>query len=203
MTDLAVLLPFLLFCLIMTATPGPNNALVLASGAHLGVRRTLPLILGIALGVGLQLAVLGLGLGVILDALPGLQRLLGVLGLAYLLLLAWRIATSGPVRLDAEPSGHPGLLGGAAFQWLNPKAWTLSISAAAAYIPVENHGLNVALAATLLAMLSVPCVGIWAVAGSALRNWLTEPRRAQAFNLAMATLLLLATLSPLYRLLTG
>ncbi|KTT05170.1 lysine transporter LysE [Pseudomonas oryzihabitans] len=203
MTDLAVLLPFLLFCLIMTATPGPNNALVLTSGAHLGVRRTLPLILGIAIGVGLQLALLGLGLGVVLDALPGLQRLLGVLGLAYLLLLAWRIATSGPVHLDAEPSGHPGLLGGAAFQWLNPKAWTLSISAAVAYIPVENHGLNVALAATLLAMLSIPCVGIWAVAGSALRNWLTEPRRAQAFNLAMAALLLLATLPPLYRLFTG
>ncbi|KTT37802.1 LysE family translocator [Pseudomonas rhizoryzae] len=203
MTDLAVLLPFLLFCLIMTSTPGPNNALVLASGAHLGVRRTLPLILGIALGVGLQLAVLGLGLGVILDALPGSQRLLGVLGLAYLLLLAWRIATSGPVSLDAEPSGHPGLLGGAAFQWLNPKAWTLSISAAAAYIPVENHELNVAVAATLLAMLSIPCVGVWAVAGSALRNWLTKPRRAQAFNLAMAALLLLATLPPLYRLFTG
>ncbi|MDR6236916.1 LysE family translocator [Pseudomonas oryzihabitans] len=203
MTDLAVLLPFLLFCLIMTATPGPNNALVLASGAHLGVRRTLPLILGIALGVGLQLALLGLGLGVVLDALPGLQRLLGVLGLTYLLLLAWRIATSGPVRLDAEPSRHPGLLGGAAFQWLNPKAWTLSISAAATYIPVENHGLNVPLAAGLLATISIPCVGVWAVAGSALRNWLTEPRRAQAFNLAMATLLLLATLPPLYRVFTG
>ncbi|KTT48722.1 lysine transporter LysE [Pseudomonas oryzihabitans] len=203
MTDLAVLLPFLLFCLIMTATPGPNNALVLASGAHLGVRRTLPLILGIALGVGLQLAVLGLGLGVILDALPGLQRLFGVLGLAYLLLLAWRIATSGPVRLDTEPSGHPGLLGGAAFQWLNPKAWTLSISAAAAYIPVENHELNVAVAATLLAMLSIPCVGVWAVAGEALRDLLADERRARYFNLAMATALLAATLPPLYPLFTA
>lgn len=202
MTDLAVLLPFLLFSLIMSATPGPNNALVLASGAHLGVRRTLPLILGIAIGVGLQLAVLGLGLGVVFTALPGLHRLLGALGLAYLLLLAWRIATSGPVRLDAEPSGHLGLLGGAAFQWLNPKAWTLSISAAAAYIPVENHALNVALAAVLLATISIPCVGVWAVVGSALRRWLAERQRARVFNLAMAATLLLATLPPLYQLFT-
>lgn len=203
MTDLAVLLPFLLFCFMLTATPGPNNALVLASGAQVGVRRTLPLILGIAVGVGLQLAVLGLGLGVVFTALPGLHLLLSAMGLAYLLLLAWRIATSGPIRLDTEASAPLGLLGGAAFQWINPKAWTVSISAAATYIPVQNHSLNVMLAATLLALVSLPCVGIWALAGRALRNWLTDERRARWFNLAMAVTLLVATLPPLYQLFTG
>lgn len=88
MTDLSVLLPFLLFGLIMTATPGPNNALVLASGAQVGIRRTLPLVLGIALGVGLQLVVIGLGLGAFFLALPGLHLLVSALGLGYLLLLA-------------------------------------------------------------------------------------------------------------------
>jgi len=203
MTDLAVLLPFLLFGFTMTATPGPNNALVLASGAQVGLRRTLPLIFGIAVGVGLQLAVLGLGLGVVFSALPGLHLLLSALGLAYLLLLAWRIATAGPLRLDAEGAAPMGLLGGAAFQWVNPKAWTVSISAAAAYIPVENHGWNVALAASLLAVLSLPCVGVWALAGHALRRWLTDARRARYFNLAMATTLLAATLPALYQLLVG
>lgn len=203
MTDLAVLLPFLLFCFILTATPGPNNALVLTSGAQVGVRRTLPLIIGIAIGVGLQLALLGLGLGVVFAALPGLHLLLTALGLAYLLLLAWRIANSGPIRLDTEANAPLGLLGGAAFQWINPKAWTVSISAAATYIPMQSHSLNVMLAATLLALVSLPCVGIWALAGSALRTWLTDARRARWFNLAMAATLLAATLPPLYQLFTG
>lgn len=203
MTDLAVLLPFLLFGFIMTATPGPNNALVLASGAHVGVRRTVPLILGIATGVGLQLAVLGLGLGAIFTAVPSLHLLLSALGLAYLLLLAWRIARSGPLRLDAEPVPSMGWLGGVAFQWVNPNAWTVSISAAAAYIPIEQHGLNVLLAALLLALLSIPSVGLWALAGSALRGWLTHERRARCFNLTMAILLLAATLPPLYQLFTA
>lgn len=202
MTDLAVLLPFLLFCFILTATPGPNNVLVLASGAQVGVRRTLPLIVGIAIGVALQLAVVGLGLGVVFAALPGLHLLLSILGLAYLLLLAWRIATCGPIRLDAEATTPMGLLGGAAFQWINPKAWTVSISAAATYIPVQHHHLDVMLAATLLALVSLPCVGIWALAGSVLRNGLADERRARCFNLAMAVTLLVATLPPLYQLFT-
>lgn len=200
MTDLSVLLPFLLFGLIMTATPGPNNALVLASGAQVGVRRTLPLVLGIALGVGLQLVVIGLGLGAFFLALPGLHLLVSALGLGYLLLLAWRIARSGPIRLDAEPAAPMGLLAGAAFQWINLKAWTVSISAAAAYIPVEHHAPNVILAALLLAMLSLPGVGVWALVGSALRGWLADARRARRFNLGMAVALLVSTLPPLYQL---
>lgn len=200
MAEFSTLLPFLLFSLSMTITPGPNNALVLASGARVGVRRTLPLVLGISLGVSLQLAVVGLGLGFVFEALPSLHLLLSIAGFAYLLMLTWRLATSGPIRIDTESEATMGAVGGAAFQWLNPKAWTLCISAAAAYIPLEHHGLNVALAAVLLGSMSIPCVGIWALAGSALRQWLADTQRARLFNFSMALTLLVATIPPLYQL---
>src|SRR3546814_4344105 len=86
-----------------------------------------------------------------------------------------------------------GLIGGAAFQWINPKAWTLSISAAATYIPVENHLLNLTIATALLTTVTIPCVGVWAIAGVALRRVLTRPNLALIFNMGMSIILVLAT----------
>ncbi|WLH10998.1 LysE family translocator [Pseudomonas hefeiensis] len=202
MTDLAVLLPFLIFAVVMTGTPGPNNAMVLVCGARSGVLRSIPLVSGIALGVGLQFAVLGLGLGVLFDAVPGFHIALAILGTGYILWLAWKIATSGPLELHQETRPPMGLIGGAAFQWINPKAWTLSISAAATYIPVENHLLNLTIAAALLTTVTIPCVGVWAIAGVALRRVLTRPNLALIFNMGMSITLILATVPAVFRFAT-
>src|SRR3546814_12543656 len=95
-------------------------AMVLVCGARAGVLRSIPLVSGIALGVGLQFAVLGLGLGVLFDAVPGFHIALAILGTGYILWLAWKIATSGPLELHQETRPPMGLTGGAAFQWINP-----------------------------------------------------------------------------------
>ena len=202
MTELPVLLPFLIFAVVMTGTPGPNNAMVLVCGARAGVLRSIPLVSGIALGVGLQFAVLGLGLGALFEAVPGFHMALGILGAGYILWLAWKIATSGPLELHQDTRPPMGLIGGAAFQWINPKAWALPISAAATYIPVENHTLNLSIAAALLATVTIPCVGIWAVAGVALRRVLTRPNLALTFNIGMSIILMLATMPAIFRLAT-
>jgi threonine/homoserine/homoserine lactone efflux protein len=157
---------------------------------------------GIALGVGLQFAVLGLGLGAFFEAMPDFHLALGALGASYILWLAWKIATSGPFAPLQDDRPPMGLLGGAAFQWINPKAWALTISAATTYIPDQNHIANLWIAAVLLAAVSVPCVGIWAVAGAGLRQVLTRPNVALTFNLSMSVLLILATLPALLRLIT-
>jgi threonine/homoserine/homoserine lactone efflux protein len=200
MTDLALLIPFLIFAAVMTGTPGPNNAMVLISGAKVGVARTMPLVLGIALGVSLQFVLLGLGLGAIFDAVRLLHTILGVVGAAYILWLSWKIATSGPLEISENSRPPMGLFTGAAFQWINPKAWALSISASATYIPAENHVLNLCLAGALLAVLSTLCVGVWAVGGVALRQVLARPSYALAFNVSMSIILILTTMPAILRL---
>lgn len=200
MTDPTVLIPFLVFAIVMTGTPGPNNAMVLVSGAKVGVARTMPLVIGIALGVSLQFVLLGLGLGSVFDAMPILHTVLGVIGAGYILWLSWRIATSGPLQISEDGRPPMGLVAGAAFQWINPKAWALSISASATYIPVENHVLNLSLAGAMLAVLSILCVGVWAVGGVALRHVLTRPNYSLAFNISMSVILILSTMPAILRL---
>lgn len=200
MTDPTILIPFLVFAIVMTGTPGPNNAMVLVSGAKVGVARTMPLVIGIALGVSLQFVLLGLGLGSVFDAMPVLHTVLGVIGAAYILWLSWRIATSGPLKISEDGRPPMGILAGASFQWINPKAWALSISASATYVPVENHVLNLSLAGAMLAVLSILCVGVWAIGGVALRQILTRPNYSLAFNISMSVILILTTMPAILRL---
>lgn len=191
---LGLFAPYLIFCAIMTGTPGPNNAMVLASGVRVGVRRSLPLVFGIAAGVGLHLAAVGLGVSAVIKTIPSLYLVLKVAGVFYLFYLAYKIATSGPVRTDASAPPPLGFWGGVAFQWANPKSWAIGTSAVAAYVPTENYTQGVIAAAMILSVVAVFGVGMWAVFGNALRRFLIDPRKALWFNVAMAALLLASTI---------
>ncbi|WP_026988179.1 LysE family translocator [Fodinicurvata fenggangensis] len=195
MTDLAVLLPYIVFCIVMTGTPGPNNAMALAAGVKVGFWRSMPLVAGIAVGVAVQLVMIGLGLGAAFEAVPLLHDLLRVAGAAYLLWLAWKIARSGPLRSDGGERPPLGFLGGAVFQWINPKAWAITTSAVAAYVPAADFRLNIAIAALVMVLVSVPCVSVWAAGGTVLRRFLFQPRYARIFNVTVALLLVATTVS--------
>jgi threonine/homoserine/homoserine lactone efflux protein len=112
----------------MTITPGPNNTFVMISGAKFGIWKTIPLILGIAIGLGLQLIALGMGLNKIFELIPEINIILSILGSSYIIWLAWKIATSGTLKIDITEKPSMGFIEGAIFQWLNPKAWIFSIS---------------------------------------------------------------------------
>ena len=187
-------LSYLLFCLVMTSTPGPNNALVMLSGARFGLKKTFPLILGIACGVALQLLAIGIGLNQIFQWFPTLQLLFSLIGTAYILWLAWKITTSGPVHINLEEKPTMGFVQGAMFQWVNPKAWIMSISTIATYFAVNHQFSAILYAALILMLISIPCVGIWAVAGKLLRRLLMQPKFALIFNATMALALLIAVL---------
>lgn len=195
----SLLLAFAGFVFVVSVTPGPNNAMLLASGANHGFRRSIPQLLGIAFGCVAMLVAAALGVGEAFRAAPVLHDVLRVAGGAYLLWLAWAIARSGAESKDAgmvPGARRPiGFVQSALFQWVNPKAWIMTIGAVGAYAPREASAADVLALAAVMAAVGLPSAGIWAGFGVAMRPLLAEPRRLRLFNLAMAALLVLSLAS--------
>lgn len=195
--SLELISAFALFAFVSSITPGPNNTMLLASGVNFGFRRTIPHALGISFGFIFLVLAVGLGLGGVFKAVPMAYTVLRYLGAAYLLYLAWKVATSGPVSESDAARGKPlGFWGAAAFQWVNPKAWVMAVGAITTYTPAQGYVTNVIVIAALFALVNLPSVGVWVMFGSALRNVLQNPRWLMLFNVLMA-LLLVISLYPL------
>ncbi|RMO02235.1 Amino acid transporter LysE [Pseudomonas cannabina] len=193
-----LLLAFALFAFVTSVTPGPNNMMLLASGVNFGFSRTLPHMLGISVGFFVLVLAVGFGLGSVFRAWPVLYTLLRYVGAAYLLYLAWKIATSGPAAENVESKGEPfSFMNAALFQWVNPKAWIMAIGAISTYTPMQGYFYNVVVISAVFALINLPSVGIWAGFGSLLRNVLRDPLGLRIFNGVMAALLV-ASLYPLF-----
>lgn len=185
----------LLFVTVTLITPGPNNAMLMASGLTYGFRRGLPHLLGVALGFGAMVFAVGLGLGAVLAAFPVAYAVLKYAGAAYLLFLAWRIATAEPTFSTASPAARPmTFLQAAAFQWLNPKGWVMAVGAVSTYAAVAPFPINMALIAGLFATLGLVSSAVWLGFGHGLRQVLTDPRAVRAVNIGMALLLVVSVL---------
>lgn len=186
-----VLLAFCAFALVSSITPGPNNTMVLASGVNFGIVRTVPHLLGISIGFSFMVALVGLGLGSIFTEWPWMWNLLRVGATAYLVWLAWKLATAGGVQ-DREVARPMSFLRAAAFQWVNPKAWVMAVGACSTYVLDANIWVNALAMACLFAVINLPSVATWAVFGAALRRLLARPRVLRVFNVTMALLLLVS-----------
>ena len=176
----------------MSVTPGPNNLMLLTSGVNFGFRRTIPHMAGIALGVLTILALVGLGLGQLLISNPRLYTTLKIASLIYLAWLAWKIATSGPpiageTNVKAQPLTA---LEAALFQWVNPKAWAMVVTAATAFTVPDNYLPNLLAMGCVFTAVNLPSAAVWITAGTMVRGILEEPGRLRAFNVTMAILLL-------------
>ncbi|MEW9838016.1 LysE family translocator [Mesorhizobium marinum] len=193
------LLALIAYAFVTSVTPGPNNLMLLASGVNFGFRRTVPHMLGIGGGFLSLLLAVGLGLGTLLAAFPALHLGLKVAGGAYLLYLAWRIAASRSMGRGAEAGERPmTFLEAAAFQWVNPKAWVMAVSAMAVYASPADPFQSVLIVAAAFAAVNVPSVSVWAGFGTALRGFLADSARLKWFNIGMG-LLLVASLWPMLR----
>lgn len=189
----SLLSAFALFAFVSSITPGPNNTMLLASGVNFGFRRSIPHALGISLGFMWLVIAVGLGLGEVFKALPWAYTLLRYIGAAYLLYLAWKIATSRPMSDDIEGRGTPmSFLGAALFQWVNPKAWVMALGAITTYTPAQGYFTNVLVIAAVFALINLPSVCVWVGFGSGLRTVLRHPRWLRVFNGLMAGLLVLS-----------
>lgn len=193
------LLALLVYAFVSSITPGPNNLMLLASGVNFGFRRTIPHMLGIGIGFVVLLLAVGFGLGAVLTAFPAMHIALKVAGGLYLLYLAWKIAMSRSMDSKSAQNTRPmSFLDAAAFQWVNPKAWVMSITAMAVYTVPSRPFLSVLLVATAFGIVNLPSVSVWAGFGTALRGFLSDPVRLKWFNVAMG-LMLAATLWPMLR----
>ena len=181
---------FLVFAVVAAGTPGPSNLLLTATGANVGVLRGLPCLLGVSIGMGVMMSVVAFGLGSVVLANHPVLRVLNWIGAAFLLWLAWKIATAG--RSDAAAGRKPvGFIGAAAFQWINPKSWLVCASAAGAYL---NAGSGGALAQAvafggLFILASLPSCFVWLAFGASAQRFLRTERARRTFNIAMAALL--------------
>lgn len=196
---LDLLLALAVFCFVSSITPGPNNLMLLASGVNFGFRRTVPHMIGIAAGFASLLLGVGFGLGALLSAYPPLHLALKVAGGSYLLYLAWRIAVSRSIATGAPDKAQPMRFAeAAAFQWINPKAWVMAVTAMAVYTDPTAPFMSVLLVALVFTIVNLPSVSVWTGFGMALRGFLADPARLRWFNIAMG-LALAATLWPMLR----
>ncbi|MFO2464434.1 LysE family translocator [Pseudomonas sp. 15FMM2] len=189
----SLLSAFALFAFVSSITPGPNNTMLLASGVNFGFRRSIPHAMGISVGFMVLVISVGLGLGEVFKALPWAYTALRYVGAAYLLYLAWKIATSSPMSDETEGKRSPmTFLGAAVFQWVNPKAWVMALGAITTYTPAQGYFTNVLVIAAVFALINLPSVCVWAGFGSGLRSVLRNPRWLRLFNWSMAALLVLS-----------
>ena len=182
------------FAFVSSITPGPNNLMLMASGANFGFRRTVPHMLGIGIGFSLMVLLVGTGLVQVFDAYPISHQILKVGSVLYLLYLAWKIANAAPVRQGKDTGTPMTFLQAAAFQWVNPKAWSMALTAVTVYTP-DTTIAAIALVALVFGAINLPSVSTWTIVGQQMARFLTNTARLRSFNWTMAALLV-ASLYP-------
>lgn len=197
--DQTLFLALVGFAFVSSITPGPNNMMLMASGANFGFRRTVPHLLGVSFGHSFMIVVLGAGLIQIFEAAPITLVIMKWVSVAYLLYLSWKIANAAPKKASgAAVEGKPfTALQAAAFQWVNPKGWFMALTALSVYSGSQTFMSVLAVAGVFWAT-NLPCCTSWVALGQQMRRFLTSPARLRAFNWTMAALLVL-TLIPILR----
>jgi threonine/homoserine/homoserine lactone efflux protein len=185
---------FATFALIASITPGPNNLMLMASGTNFGLVRSIPHALGVSIGFTAMVLLVGLGLAQVFAAFPVAHDVLKVSCAAYLIYLAWKIATAPPPKPGAAQGKPMTFAQAALFQWINPKGWTMALTAVSAYAVSDNLWSYVTIA-LLFGLINLPSIGVWTVLGVQMRRFLDNPRALKAFNIG-AALLLVASLYP-------
>jgi len=189
-------LALIVFIIATSITPGPNNILILASGVNYGIKRSLPHFLGIAVGFPSLVIAVGLGAGLLFKHLPVLHTALKVVGVCYLLYLAYRVATASTNNINTENKKPFTFIQAALFQLVNVKGWIMAIGAVVTFASASgNYFLQVITISGGFFLFGLPCTGLWLLFGASLKNLLSNPVRRRTFNVVMA-LLLVASLIP-------
>lgn len=184
-----------LFALVSSITPGPNNMMLLASGANFGLRASIPHMIGISLGHAVMTVLVALGLMGVLLGWPWLFSLLKVAAVFYFLYLAWRLVHAGPP--EGSSAKKPlSFWQAAGFQWVNPKAWVMTLGAVTSFMQSPDLG-GALIMALVFIVAGMPAIVLWTYAGQGLARFLSNPKALQLFNSVMA-FLLVASLLPVF-----
>lgn len=182
------------FAFVSSITPGPNNLMLMASGANFGFTRSLPHMAGVGFGFLAMIILVGLGLGQVFEIYPISHTILKIGSVVYLLYLAWKIATSAPNETSDQTGTPMTFLQACAFQWVNPKAWTMAVTAVTVYTPDTSFSALL-LVTAVFGAFNIPCITTWNLMGREMARVLTNPTRLRMFNYSMAALLV-ASLFP-------
>lgn len=184
-----LLIPLTAFAIACCATPGPNNMMLTASGANFGFLKTIPHILGINFGMSTLFAVASMGLGSLFSIYPQLQTILKIGGVTYLFYLSWKIART---RSGSEIKGRGkpfSFVQAAAFQFMNPKAFFIALTAISTFtVSGEGYPASALLVTTIFFLVCMPSVSIWAGFGTAIGRLLNGRRSIRLFNISMGSL---------------
>lgn len=191
-----ILTALAIFAFVSSITPGPNNLMLMNSGANFGFKQTLPHALGVGIGFTVMVALVGMGIMQVFDAFPISYQILKVLSIVYLLYLATKIAMSdASIKSTDDQTQKKSVpltfMQAAMFQWVNPKAWTMALTAISVYAPSKNL-TAVLIVALIFGLVNFPCISSWIVLGEKLQIFLTNKRRLRLFNFTMAILLVLS-----------
>ncbi|MGH8385715.1 MAG: LysE family translocator [Pseudomonas sp.] len=192
LSSFPTLLPFALFAFVASITPGPTNLLVLSNSARFGFAAAVPIILGACASAAMLVLLVGTGAGSSLTTWPMLQVLMQWLGVAWLSYLAWQIFRAPAQAISTEQTARRlGLLGAAGLQWINPKTWMMALAVVSVFAGAgEQRLVHVMYLSVVFFLISLPCLGAWALLGAGSGRWLQSPRSMQRFNRCMGLLLL-------------
>lgn len=196
--DMSLLLSAAIFGLVTSVTPGPNNTYLLASGMNYGLKRSIPYLAGILIGLTAIVLAVIFGVGVVFATFPVIYQILKWVGFAYICWMAYGVATSGTKSARAKSESYVGFWKAIGFQFVNPKAWIVSLSFVATYVPVGQSIWVEILFALVLVATTFPGAFVWATLGKLLSTWLSDARKRRFFNYIAAALLVLTMIPVLF-----
>lgn len=191
--EISSLLAISLFAFVMSVTPGPNNIMLLASGAQFGYQKTLPHVFGIIVGIACLLTSVLLGLGAVLERFPAFYDVLKVLGSIYLFWLAWKITTASTAVDEGQNKPQKNkpmsFIAAASFQFVNPKAWAMGVGSISTFTLAGDQYIVSGLWIMLcFAVNGFIAISIWAYLGVGIAQWLTTAKRKKQFNYLMGAM---------------
>lgn len=193
MSTASLIVSFLPFAVAASFTPGPNNLMLASAGARFGFARTLPHQAGVVIGFAIMTLAIGFGIAALLMAVPAIFLAMKLASIAYMLWLAWKIATAEAATSTASEQKPMGFLQAAAFQWVNPKAWIMALGAVTTYTTLSDDlWYQIVLITLILAIVGVASSSVWVLFGQIIRRYLTTPAKRIAFNWTMAGLLVIS-----------
>jgi threonine/homoserine/homoserine lactone efflux protein len=193
--NIEIIMALTLFAFASSISPGPNNLMLMSSGANFGFRKTLPHMLGVGLGFTLMVALVGVGIMQMFDLYPSSYLILKWCSVVYLIYLSYKVATaSAPEKKESNKTKPFSFIQALLFQWVNPKAWTMELTSIGIYAPQRDIS-SVIIVALIFGAVNLPSISVWVVLGQKLQKILSSVKRLRLFNAVMAALLL-ASLYP-------
>jgi threonine/homoserine/homoserine lactone efflux protein len=199
--SLTMLLSITSFALAGVMTPGPNNIMLLSSGLTYGYKNTIPHMLGIMLGFTFMVICVGLGIGAVFEVFPALFTILKIIGISYLLWMAWKIAnTKGDLKTSSNKNNKPfTFLQAATFQWVNPKAWIMAITSTVSFITNPEYGfIQVIIIAFIFMLAGFISTNSWTLGGVYLKKLIKNALHVRIFNISMAVLIVVSILPVIF-----